>query len=92
MPFKSYRKESRSDWGKEMAEKESLSVEQLQTGALLRLADATEMMAKNYTSMQANLDWYKNQSQERHDRILSLEKQVSSLKGVITKLKKKQAK
>ena len=44
--FKSYRKESEKDYG--TYDNDELSREQIKLGALLRIADATELMAKNY--------------------------------------------
>jgi hypothetical protein len=60
----------------------------LQTGALLRIADATELMAKNHIELQNELErnkrWF---NQEREYRVAE-QKTNSNLKGQITKLKK----
>ena len=44
--FKNYKQESRKDWGTNQ-DSELLSIEQINLGAILRIADATEAMAKN---------------------------------------------
>ena len=87
--FKSYRKESNTDWGAFFEDGETPNREQLGLGCLLRIADATELMAKNYTLLQDAKDqyqrWYNNERAEN----AKLTKQISAYKGVITKLKKK---
>jgi hypothetical protein len=67
---------------------EDCTFEQIQTGCLQRIADASEQMAKNYIQLQADLAWYKKLSADRWENILTLQRQISSLKGVVTKLKK----
>jgi len=47
--FKSYRKESRSDWGS--SQEGALDLGQLKLGALLRIADGVETMARTITSL-----------------------------------------
>lgn len=89
--FKSYREASRTNWGITHDEKESLTHEQLQTGAILRIADATEKMAGNFIALQNDRDLYKRcyANEQRDSR--SLRRQLAGLKGEITKLKKKLA-
>ena len=55
MSFKDYRKESRANWG--TSQSENLTPEQIRLGALLRIADAIETMAKSYNEMRMNRDW-----------------------------------
>lgn len=87
--FKNYREESRKNWGRTMPEKEGLTNDEVQYGCLLRIADATEAMAKNHVKLQIDLDWYKSQLQN-YKALYECEKNSNrSLKGVITKLKKK---
>jgi hypothetical protein len=67
----------------------SQSTEHINAGSLQRIADATEAMAENYIELQNDRDrnfrWYKNE----HELRRKLERQNSSLRGVITRLKKK---
>lgn len=72
------------------------TTENIQTSAIMRIANATEAMAnateamaKNYNDLQYWHDHYKNQSKERLERIEALNRSISSYKGQITKLKKK---
>lgn len=65
------------------------SIEHINCGSLQRIADATERMAGNYTALQNELDRYKVYYRELSERLSSRDKTISSLKGQITKLKKK---
>lgn len=71
---------------------EGNSFDALQTGCLQRIADATEAMSKSYVTLQNDVAWYRKRNVEQNETITALHRQISSLKGVITKLKKKQAK
>ena len=88
--FKHYREQSRINWGAYFEKGQTVDRDQIQLGCLLRIADATESMSQNHVQMQgeltntkANLDWYRNE-------YLKEKKLNSTLKGLITKLKKKQ--
>jgi hypothetical protein len=59
--------------------------ENLKLGCLLRIADASELMARNITSIMAERDRYKDFYEREH-------KFAISLRGQITKLKKQLAK
>lgn len=47
--FKSYRKESRTDWGE--TREGNLCRDQVMLGAVLRIADALETIAQNYQNL-----------------------------------------
>ena len=64
------------------------STEHINAGSLQRIADATEMMAKNYVNMQQERDNYQKWYRERGLRIDELQRSKASLRGQITKLKK----
>ena len=68
---------------------ERVTIETINCGSLQRIADATEMMAKNYLALQSDLDWNRNRNKELSSRNSSLCRQVSALRGVITKLRKR---
>lgn len=87
--FKNYKDESRKEWGAEVEAGEKLTRDQLSLGAQLRIADATELMAKNVQQMQWDLDREKKKNKEQHDCIVRLLNQQKAYKGVITKLKNK---
>jgi len=89
--FKRYREESRNHWGAELDSSTNLSIEQINCGALLRIADATEKMAQSYQALIEDRDYYKKRHIECVQEIRSLKKSNSALRGQITKLKKKNA-
>lgn len=65
------------------------STEQYLLSALIRIADATEQMAKNYTQMQTDLDYYKAAYNRQREEIKQLKHSQRALRGVATKAKKK---
>jgi hypothetical protein len=85
----SYREESRKDWGATLADDERLDTEQIQLGALLRIADAVEPMAKHHVALQRDLDYYKRLASERAITIGYLSKSRAAIKGHLTRLKAK---
>lgn len=78
------RDKSRSEWNSSQS-----TLEAINSGSLQRIADATEKMASNYTQLQNDLDLYKRWYNDESEQNKKLTKQISSLKGIITKLKKK---
>ena len=64
-----------------------LTIEQIQTGCLQRIADATEAMAKNYNELIAERDRYKKQFYDTYKQFTHMESVISGYKGVVTKLK-----
>lgn len=89
MPHKSFRIESKSDYGVTVSENYQLNNEQLQTGALLRIADATEKMAQNYVQLHNELKWANEKNQRNKASIEKLQRQVNAYKGIVKKLKGK---
>jgi hypothetical protein len=87
---KSFKAESRINWTRTVDENISLPDADIQLGAILRIADATEMMAKNYTELQNDLKWYEERYAEHHKEINSLRKSNAALRGHITRFKTKQ--
>lgn len=61
--------------------------DELKLGAILRIADATEAMAKNYVGLQNDRDWYRNAYENQCARTDELQRRINALKGVITKMK-----
>jgi hypothetical protein len=90
----SYREESRKDYGQKYNDEFStdppnFTIEQLNAGCLLRIADASEAMAKNHNALISENKYLT----ERINRVDSsnrfLNRSASSLKGHITRLRKK---
>lgn len=87
MAFKSYREESKTNWGTN-DQPAGLTIEQIQTGCLLRIADASELMARNYLQLQSDLNMYKRWHKEEVDKNSKLQRQVNAYRGIVKKLKK----
>lgn len=67
------------------------TIEHINAGSLQRIADATELMTKNYVDCQDTRDTYQRWYKEEQAKTQKLALRVAALKGVITKLKKVQA-
>lgn len=76
------REDSKKDWLSKS------TIEEINAGSLQRIADASEKMATNYTQLQNDLALYKKWYFERGERLQKLERRISALRGVITKLKR----
>lgn len=86
----SYRKASRDDYGiSDVPENTNLNKEQLNTGALLRIADATEKMAVNIVDLQNKLKRTEESLAWNRKRVAYLEKSNAALRGHIKRLKRK---
>lgn len=83
--FRGYRERSRTNWG---SSEEALTLEQINAGALMRIADASEAMAKNHVALMREREMYERMYRERQATCQRLSRQVSALRGVITKLKR----
>lgn len=84
--FKSFRKESRIDWGIR-GSTEPLSDEQLKLGAILRIADATEAMAKRHTELLEEVERLKRYQASLKGRIATLKKSNAGLRGYLRRMK-----
>ncbi|WDF45270.1 hypothetical protein PQ459_10215 [Chryseobacterium sp. KACC 21268] len=82
-----YKEESRKNWGTKA--NVGVTREQIQLGAILRIADATEAMAKNHVKLQLDYDYMIANRNSWKAEAEALKRSNASLKGVITKLKKK---
>ena len=79
-----YRELSKQEWGSG----QSATAEQLQLGAIQRIADATEKMASNYTAMERELATYKRWHAENQATIASIVRSNNALRGHLKRLRK----
>ena len=94
--FRDYRVEAREKvWGCTVPKGKTLTREQLHTGCLLRIADATESMARTHIALQEHID--RQNERIRHMKIVignfeeqnkALKRSHASLRGVITRMKR----
>ncbi len=87
--FKSYKAESKSDWGVFTQDPNLvLDNSQITVGCLLRIADAVEKVAIRHTDLMDARDRYERESKTYRERVTVRDRTISALKGVITKMKK----
>jgi len=79
---------SKGNWTAPLNDNGSLGNEVMKIACLMRIADATELMAKNYLSMQSSLDYYSKKSDRLEGEIDRLKRSNSALKGHIGRLKR----
>lgn len=89
MPFKSYKDESRANYGQDVRDGQSMPWDCLQIGCLMRIADAVEKMAANHDQLIRERDRYKGWLQGADNDRRRLERSNAALRGVITKLKER---
>lgn len=81
-----FREQSREHWHSESG---NPTTEQLSLGCLQRIADATEVMSKNYADLIRQRDWYERQMKRERELRQQRDRTIAGLRGVITRLKKK---
>lgn len=64
------------------------TIEHINAGSLQRIADSTEVIARNYNELIRERDNYKNWYNMSSEKVHQLEKRISALRGVITRMKK----
>jgi len=87
MAHRGYRDSSRDDWGRDSSE--TIDREQIKLGAILRIADATEAMAREHTALIRDLDYYKKLSADQLNEIERLRHSRAAYKAHLTRMKKK---
>ncbi len=89
MAIKDYRDESRKRWGQDDQDGRSgqLNIDQIQLGAILRIADATEKMCVDRVKLESDLLFYKTIANNRQSEIESLRRSKSSYIGKFRQMK-----
>jgi hypothetical protein len=86
MPFKGYREISRStDWGSES----NPTLEQINAGSMLRIADAMEKMTQSFDALRADRDYWRGRAEDWECKANRLSRSIAALRGYITRLKRK---
>ena len=87
MTHRSYKTESRVDWG--TSSDGLLNIEQINCGAILRIADAVEKMAASYDQMRNARDYWERRAKENQATADRLARSNAALRGVIARAKRK---
>jgi hypothetical protein len=90
MAFRGFREANKINWGAD--EKAGCTLEEINTGALLRIADATEMMAKHHLELQKDLDYWKNRAKDAERRLDRERRRVTALLWHMKRMKRSVAK
>ncbi len=88
MGQKNYKEESRKNWVANMPEGAQLSNEDLKFGAILRIADATELMAKNFLELQRQNEYLKNRNTSLSKNLQTEKRRSAKYKGLYLTEKK----
>lgn len=80
-----FKEASRKEWFSPSGEINSR--EEINTGSLQRIADATEKMASNYIQLQNDRDRYKKLYEEKVDLVCRLNRTISGLRGYLNRKK-----
>jgi hypothetical protein len=78
------REASKKDWAAN-----GISMEEINSGSLQRIADATEKMAASYDSLRTDRDYWKAACERAREREAMKDFRIRSLRGVITRMKRK---
>lgn len=89
MPFKTFRQESKQNYGNEVSEGCRMNDESLMLGAVLRIADAVEKSVEDRLRIDRELKYYTTLSIDRLGEIERLNRVISANEGAKTKLKNK---
>ena len=81
-----YKDQSKLVWGRSLSENEYLTIEEINTGCLLRIADSLEQIEQPYKDLLQDIEYYKEFEQENK----KLKRTIAGLKGHINKLKKRE--
>lgn len=85
--FISYREGSKTNWGTE-TENGKLTVDQIQLGAVLRIADSLERIEEPYRKLIQENEWYIKRHGEHRAQIQKLRNQLRGTKAALTRIKK----
>lgn len=68
---------------------QNLTSDKIGASALIRIAEATELMAKNYIAMQNDLEYYKRRYHEVLKSVEQRDNTIRTLRGHLTRYKNK---
>jgi len=92
MSNRGIKEESRREYFKVLADEVGFSNDDLKTGCLMRIADATEAMALRHTELIKQRDKFERWYNDERKRRWHLERSNAALRGHIKRLKNKQLK
>lgn len=85
--FIDHRENSRVQWGRTCNGENNPDREDIRTGCLLRIADATEAMAKEHNRLLRDNEYLSRRHRELLAENQRMARRIASLRGVITRSK-----
>jgi hypothetical protein len=79
---------SRRNW---RVTSEKATLDEIKTGCLQRIASSTELMVRNYRMLLNDCEIYQQMLDDEQRRREIAERRIRALRGVITKMKRRQA-
>lgn len=88
MTARYYKQQSRLEWYQDLPEDRQLSLDQVQLGAVLRIADALELMAQSHAKLQEDRDFYERRYKEESASSKRLAHANAALRGHLKRMKR----
>jgi Mor family transcriptional regulator len=85
----SWKEASRKNWMSQLEKEDDIPTDQIKAGAIMRIADAVEVMAKNYAKLIRERGYFERWYKEERESKNKLNRSNSALRGHITRLKKR---
>lgn len=82
-----FREESRKIWIKHRSENESVTIDDLKFGAILRIADSLETIVKPHMQLLESINRLRAENRLLEDRNEKLRKQIATYRRIIRRMK-----
>ncbi len=89
MPLVNHRENSRINWSRNVDSDVNPNFDDIKLGCLLRIADATEVMAKRHTDLIDECQRHKQRADSAYSRVIQLEHQIRGTRGALTRAQRK---
>lgn len=85
---KSYREESRRDYGCSVEPNAAITLDEVKIGAILRIADAAEKMAQRYSELLSSKEYWEGRARTVEIALNTERRRVAALRGYLKRIKK----
>ena len=89
MALVNHRDNSRRSWGRDVSGDTNPDYSDIRLGCLLRIADATELMAKHHTELIAERDRFERYYRQEQSRVAKLEARLRGTRGALTRAQRR---
>lgn len=70
---------------------DNFTYEEINTGSMLRIADAVETVSRRYSDLLSEVEQQKRTTEYYRQRLQKMERRVNALRGVITRMKRRKS-